>query len=232
MTTQRDFSGRGSGKRRPGDNTPHRGFTLLEAMLALVIIAVGVLAFVDAQAGFTRTNSWSSRAATGMLLSNEVREFSRRLNRHDPVTGLFLSGTGASQTLHGWGREDGETTVDDIDDLDDLDGVSFGAGGTFPGPVDAFGYLVPQTDLEGNIVLAEGQPVALEGWSQHVTVAKVDPYNFGQARAAAYTQAATSQLPAIGVDQFPLRMTVVVNYTDPGTGQTSEITRTTWIVPP
>lgn len=230
MTTQRDFSGRGAGKARLGAR--RRGFTLLEAMMALVIIAVGVLAFVDAQASFTKSNIWSSQAATGMLLANEIREFSRHLSRHDPVTGLFLIGTGSTAVLQGWGREAGETTVDDIDDLDDLDGVTFGAGGTFPGPIDAFGYLVPQTDLEGNIVTAEGAPVALEGWTQSVTVTKVDPYNFSQARAAAYTQAATSQLPFIAVDQFPLRVTVVVTYTDPATGQATEITRTTWIVPP
>lgn len=209
-----------------------RAFTLLESMLALVIIAIGVLAFVDAQASFTRTNNWSSQAATGMLLANEIREFSRRMSRHDPVTSLFLTGSGANQALNGWGRETGEVTVDDLDDLDDLSEVTFGSGGTFPGPIDAFGYIVPQTDLDGNIVTVQEQPVALEGWSQVVTVQKVDPYNFSQARPNGYVQAATSQLPAIGVDRFPIRMTVVVNYTDPGTGQVTEVTRSTWIVPP
>src|SRR5438105_7251029 len=97
------------------------GFTLLETMMALVIIGVGVLAFVDAQASFTKSNNWSSQAATGMLLANEVREFSRRLPRHDPVTGLILTGNGASVVVQGWGRDAGEVTVDDIDDLDDLD---------------------------------------------------------------------------------------------------------------
>src|SRR4051812_41036160 len=101
-------------------------FTLLETMMALVIIGVGVLAFVDAQSSFARSNAWSSQAATGMLLANEVREFSRRLTRHDPVTGLILTGSGASVVLQGWGREPGEVTVGDIDDLDDLDGVRFG----------------------------------------------------------------------------------------------------------
>lgn len=232
MTRHRDFSAHAGPVRRARARLSRPAFTLLESMLALVIIAVGVLAFVDAQASFTRTNNWSSQAATGMLLANEIREFSRRLSRHDPVTGLYLTGTAPNQTLQGWGRENGETTVDDIDDLDDLDGVTFGLGGTFPGPIDAFGYLVPQTDIQGNIVYSEGQPVSLEGWSQVVTVAKVDPYNFSQARSQAYEQAATSQLPNIKVDEFPLRVTVVVNYTDPGTGETTEITRSTWIVPP
>src|SRR6185295_13822857 len=107
-------------------SSARRAFTLLETMMALIIIGVGVLAFVDAQTSFARSNNWSSQAATGYLLANEVREFSRHLKRHDPVTGLVIVGSGASQTLVGWGREGGELTVDDIDDLDDLDGVTFG----------------------------------------------------------------------------------------------------------
>ena len=59
-----------------------QGFTLLETMLALVIIGVGVLAFVDAQTSFIRSNNWSSQAATGMLLANEIRELTRTLPRH------------------------------------------------------------------------------------------------------------------------------------------------------
>lgn len=232
MTRHPDFSAHAGRRSARKTLAARSAFTLLEAMLALVIIAIGVLAFVDAQSSFTRTNNWSSQAATGMLLANEIREFSRRLARHDPVTGLFLSGTSPNQTLHGWGREDGETTVDDIDDLDDLDNVTFGLNGTFPGPIDAFGYLVPQTDLQGNVVMADGQPVALEGWSQHVAVEKVDPYNFSQTRPHAYEQAATSQLPYIAVDRFPLRVTVTVDYTDPGTGEVTEVTKLTWIVSP
>lgn len=204
------------------------GFTLLETMLALIIVSVGVLAFVDAQAAFTRSNNWSSRAATGMLLANEIRELARRLPRHDSVTGLTLTQSGGSQALSGWGREAGEVSVDDLDDLDDLDGVIFGDGGTFPGPIDAFGFVVPAVDLNGN-PFPDGRP--LQGWRQRVIVDKVDPYNFGTVRADAYTQSAGSQLPAISVDRFPLRVTVIVEYTDPSSTVTEEITRLTWVVP-
>ncbi|MCX5688993.1 MAG: hypothetical protein NTV94_04265, partial [Planctomycetota bacterium] len=118
-------------RRRP---TRRRGFARLETMLALVIIGVGVLAFVDAQAAFVKSNNWSSQAATGMLLANEIRELTRSLPRHDPVTSISLQGTGINARVIGWGRESGEVTIDDIDDLDDLDGMSFGAGGTIDGP--------------------------------------------------------------------------------------------------
>ncbi|GJQ30260.1 MAG: hypothetical protein HBSAPP03_21440 [Phycisphaerae bacterium] len=197
--------------------------------MAIIIIALGVLAFVDAQAAFTRSNTWSSQAATGMLLANEIREATRRLPRHDPVTGLTLQG----MVLSGWGRETGEVSFDDLDDLDDFDGLVFGAGGQFPGPVDAFGGLVPAIDLSGNTILDQaGNPVSLDGWTQRVTVEKVDPYNFSQTRANAYQQAASAQLPFIGVNGFPMRVTVVVTYQGLGETQATEITRLTWIVPP
>jgi len=205
-----------------------RGFTLLETMLALVIIAVGILAFIDAQAAFTRSNNWSSRAATGMLLANEIRELSRRLPRHDPVTGLTLTQAGGSQVLTGWGREAGEVSVDDIDDLDDLDGMTFGDGGTFAGPIDAFGFVVPAVDLDGN-PFPDGR--GLQGWRQQVIVDKLDPYNFGLVRADSYVQPAGAQWPAINVDRFPLRVTVIIEYTDPARSTAEEITRLTWVVP-
>src|SRR5262245_48150477 len=135
-----------------------RAFTLLETMMALVIIGVGVLAFVDAQASFTRSNNWSSQAATGYLLANEVREFTRHLKRHDPVTGLVLVTSGGSQVLQGWGRENNELTIDDLDDLDDLDGVTFGLGGTYAGPIDAFGHVIPQIGPDGAILMNGNNP--------------------------------------------------------------------------
>ncbi len=216
--------------RFPAPRHARRGFTLLESMMALIIIALGVLAFVDAQSAFTRSNTWSSQAATGMLLANEVREMTRRMPRHDPVTGLALVG---GTTLEGWGREAGEVAIDDLDDLDDFDGLIFGAGGTFPGPINALGEIVPELNLDGTPVLDEGgNPVPLQGWRQVVIVDKVDPYNFSQERAPAYQQLATGQWPFIPVDGFPLRVTVVVTYQALGETQSTEITRLTWIVPP
>ncbi len=219
-------------KARRGPARDRPAFTLLESLLALVIIGVGVLAFVDAQSAFTRSNNWSSQAATGMLLANEIRELSRRLPRHDPVTGLTLIPTGGGTTAQGWGSENGETTIEDIDDLDDLDGKVFGSGGSFPGPIDGFGMIVPAIGLDGSLVSdAEGEVMPIAGWRQYVTVQKVDPYNFGVIRAPEYQQTSNGVLPAISADKFPLRVTVVVTYTMPGTTEELEITRLTWIVP-
>jgi len=210
------------------------GFTLLETMMALVIIGVGVLAFVDAQTSFIRSNNWSSRAATGMLLANEIREMTRRLPRHDPVTGLsMVTVAGGATSLVGWGRETSETQIDDLDDLDDLDGLTFGVGGNFSGPVSAFGDLVKEIGLDGTVAVSgDGVSRGLEGWSQHVTIEKVDPYNFSTVRAKAYEQAATAQLPFIRVDQFPVRVTVVVNFQGPEDANLDQVSKMTWIVIP
>lgn len=208
-----------------------RGFTLLETMLALIIIGLGVLAFVDAQASFARTNSWSSHASTAMLLANEVREMVRRLPRHDPVTGLYID-AGNGNALVGWSLENGEVTPRDIDDIDDLDGLQFGNGGNMAGPIDANGDVVPATTLNGQVVLdANGFPVPLAGWSQRIVVDKVDPYNFNIIRNANYVQAATSQLPGIAVDQFPLKVTVIVEFQAVNDLNPREMTRVTWITP-
>src|SRR5262245_40731080 len=122
------------------------GFTLLETALAMVIIMVGVLAMIEAQGGFVHANGWSSHEATATYLANESRERMRNLPRHDPISGIVVINGGSGPTIQGIGRETGEVTVLDFDDIDDYDGVEFGANGSFDGPVDAFGTVVPEVD--------------------------------------------------------------------------------------
>lgn len=208
-----------------------RAFTLLETSMAMVIIGVGVLAFVDAQKAFVTNNNWSSHAATGAYLANEVREFARRFPRHDPVTGLYLGGAGGS-TLMGWGLEAGSSAIADINDLDDLDGLRFGNGGGFAGPINGFGEVIQSVDLDGHVI--EGTDIAgsMNGWCQTIYVQKVDPVNFGLVRTNNYATAAAGLVPARGVDQFPLRVTVVITYQGPSDPSPNEVTRMYWVVPP
>jgi hypothetical protein len=199
--------------------------------MALVIIGVGVLAFVDAQSSFIRNNNWSSQAATGAYLANEIREFSRRLPRHDPVVGLYID-TNNGNALVGWGLEGNETDITDINDVDDLDTLTFGADG-FAGPINALGELVPMTDESGAVVNdAGGNPRALEGWTQRVFVEKLDPLNYGTARSDNYVIAASGNDPGTDVDGFPLRVTVIVSFQGPMDAEAEEVTRATWVVPP
>lgn len=131
-----------------------RAFTLIETALAIVIVGVGVLAMMSAQAAFHQKNRWSTHASTATWLANEIRELTLPLPRHDPVTGKTF-----------WGPEPTEMTVEDFDDLDDFDGED-GEGTIFSaalgnGPINARREVISN----------------MAGWSQTVHVYNVDPQN-------------------------------------------------------
>ncbi len=180
-----------------------------------------------------KSNSWSSQAATAAFLGNEIRELTRRLPRHDPVTGVFEADDGnGGKLLIGWGAEANESTISDFDDLDDFDGLEFGATGEFPGPIDGFGAVVPQTAADGTVLLDDDQnPIPLEGWTQRVTVEKVSPTNYATVLAHDFKENADPNKDWRDVNDFPLRVTVVVEFQGPFDNSPREITRVVWIVP-
>lgn len=219
------------GRGAPRTSAP-RGFTLLESALATVIIGVGVLALVEAQATFTRTNGYSTSSATATHLANELRERMRWLPRHDPVTGLFVTSTGATSTVTGWGRENGEVLAEDFNDVDDFDGVTFGAGGNFPGPIDAFNRAIQNTLPNGQPETdGSGAAVTMRGWAQRVEVVKIDPFNSATVRDDSYLIAPSGSNPGVPIDQFPLRVTVTVMYQGPTDLAPQSMARVVWIVP-
>jgi hypothetical protein len=212
----------------------------METALATVIIGVGVLALIDAQQAFMRSNDWSTHSATGTYLANEIREMTRRLPKHDPVTGLWLQVQGGNATVQGWGTDAGETEVDDFDDIDDFDGLTLSADGTsdpsdgdLPGPIDAFGQIIPEILADGSVLTdEEGNALALQGWSQSVLVEKIDPYDTSVVRSHAYEQPASPpNFPGLALDKFPLRVTVVVTFQGPNDQSPTEVARVVWIVP-
>jgi type II secretory pathway pseudopilin PulG len=203
-----------------------RGFTLLETALAMIIVVTGVLAIMEAQGAFIRSNRWSSHEATATYLGNEIRERMRTLPRHDPVTGLALVGA----TVVGLGRETNELIVDDLDDVDDYTTVMFGGvAPTFPGPINAYGEVIEEIDTNGAVVMSGGAPAPLFGWSQYVLVEKVSPWDLSDVRPWSEQEAPTPPYPGRAVDQYPLRVTVTVFYQGPYDATAQPVTTMSWV---
>lgn len=211
---------------------PRGGFTLLETMLTLVIISIGVAAVFESYGAFTVANEWSSRTATAELLANEIREYTRTLPRHDPVTGLS---EGPGGVVIGWGLEPGEVEPGDIDDLDDLDGVTFvfsGANldsGEMPGPIDAAGNVIDQYVIEA-LDNASGENVRF-GWVQSVEVVKVSPFDYAEELDVGFSEDASGSFKGRRVDQYPLRITVTIGYQGMFDAEPETVTSLSWIVP-
>lgn len=216
-----------------------RGFTLLETMLTLMIVAVGVASVFDAYTSFVTTNTWSTHSATGTFLASEIRELTRDLPKHDPVTGFEVDNFG---TIIGWGIEPGELTARDFDDLDDFDGVIFAYDGTpispdanlldgarLPGPIDAVGD--PIEDFSVFELDEQGEVTSAWGWAQMVEVEKVDPFDYTRTIPDDSQVARTQDSPGRAVDEYPLRVTVTVLYLDPRQDDPQEIAVVSWVVP-
>jgi prepilin-type N-terminal cleavage/methylation domain-containing protein len=220
-----------------------QGFTLIETSMATVIIGVGVLAMVDAQSAFIVSNQWSSHAASATFLANEIREYTRNLPKHDPVTGISMQDDGnGSMVITGWGFDTGEVVVDDFDDLDDFNGITFSYIGTadisdndLPGPINSFGEVIPNLSLDGTeqgtntAGVFTGQ--AMQGWSQTVIVEKVHPFDTSNVLNEAFFEVANGSFPGREVDEYPLRVSVQVFYQGVNDTEAELVTTVSWIVP-
>ena len=221
------------GRRQRRRLAKRRGFTLLETMLTLVIVTVGVAAVFDSYSAFTIANEWSSRTATAELLANEIREFTRALPRHDPVSGLGYDDDAAA--VYGWGLEPGEVEATDIDDIDDLDGLTFIYSGAnlanleMPGPIDAGGNIVDQYIID-SVDTASGDAIQF-GWVQTITVSKVNPFDYAEVLATGFSEDPDGDFRGREVGDYPLRISVTVGYQGWDDAEANDITTLSWIVP-
>ena len=211
--------------------------------MATVIIGVGVLAMVDAQSSFIVSNQWSSHAASATFLANEIREYTRNLPKHDPVTGISLGDDGSGSTIVlGWGLDAGEVLAEDFDDIDDFDGMTFSYIGTpgtedgdLPGPINSFGEVIPALshdgDEQGSTTNGTFSGEAMNGWYQTVIVEKVDPFDTSISLDPAYSEPPNGSFPGREVDEYPLRVSVQVFYQGVNDIEADLVTTVTWIVP-
>lgn len=76
---------------RRRDCAARRGFTLIEAALAMVIIGIGVVALLELMAAGTMSNSVGTELTTAASLANNIHEISMVLPFNDPANGASTS---------------------------------------------------------------------------------------------------------------------------------------------
>lgn len=87
-----------------------RGFTLVEAALATVIVGTGIVSLMQLQGTLTQQNAAANQATTAMLLATHIQEAMAGLSFNDPAYGSAY-----------FGPEPGEV-LSSFDDVDDFDG--------------------------------------------------------------------------------------------------------------
>ncbi len=89
------------------------GFTLIEVLIAIILVALAIASLVAANISFTKASGAGTDLSTAEFLIEQIRELTVLLPVIDPQTGTDV-----------FGPEDGETLAN-YDDLDDFDGTSF-----------------------------------------------------------------------------------------------------------
>jgi len=100
-------------------NNKHResrfenAFSLIEVLIAILLVGLAIASLVAANSAFTRANSSGTNLSTAEFLIEQIRELTTLLPVVDPNTGIST-----------FGPEGGEVLAD-YDDLDDFNGASF-----------------------------------------------------------------------------------------------------------
>ncbi|MCX5644126.1 MAG: prepilin-type N-terminal cleavage/methylation domain-containing protein [Phycisphaerae bacterium] len=135
-----------------------KGFTLIEVLIATVLIGLSIAALVGANVSFSMANVTGADLSTAEFLAEQIRELTTMLPVVEP----------GATTWTVLGPESGETTValyDDVDDFDGFDSASLGA------PISAQRTTLPD----------------LSAFRQRVIVEKLNPLNFNEPKADSYT---------------------------------------------
>ncbi len=89
------------------------GFTLIEAMIASILIGIAIVALMTGSGAFTMANGAGIDLSTAEFLLEEIKGLTAPLPVVDPETETAV-----------FGAESGEVLAD-YDDLDDFDGATF-----------------------------------------------------------------------------------------------------------
>jgi prepilin-type N-terminal cleavage/methylation domain-containing protein len=91
----------------------NRGFSLIETLIAILLVGLAVASLLTANGAFTRANGAGTDISTAEFLVEQIRELSALLPVVDPETEVAA-----------FGPETGEV-LSTYDDNDDFDGASF-----------------------------------------------------------------------------------------------------------
>jgi len=94
----------------------HGGFTLIEAAIATMVVAIGIVALLSALGAGTRVNSQARDITQAVFLAQEIREWTLRLPFKDPNPA----------NAHNSPGPDGIDPQLFVNDLDDLLNVTYG----------------------------------------------------------------------------------------------------------
>jgi prepilin-type N-terminal cleavage/methylation domain-containing protein len=98
----------------------YHGFSLIEVMIATILIGLAISALLVASSSSTTINSAGTDLSTAEFLVEQIREFTTLLSVVDPDPSLRV-----------WGPESDETNISMYNDVDDFNNL------TFNPPVDA-----------------------------------------------------------------------------------------------
>ena len=90
------------------------GFSLVEVLVAIILVGLAVACLVASNSSFTQANAAGTELSTAEFLSEQIKELTMLLPVVDPETEMST-----------FGPEADETTLSAYDDLDDFDGAVF-----------------------------------------------------------------------------------------------------------
>ena len=92
-----------------------RGFSLIEVLIATILVGMAIAALMAANSSFTMANDAGSDLSTAEFLIEQIRELTMLLPLVDPDASTWTV----------LGPESGEADVSAYDDVDDFDGATF-----------------------------------------------------------------------------------------------------------
>jgi prepilin-type N-terminal cleavage/methylation domain-containing protein len=133
------------------------GFTLVEVLVAVILVGLAIACLLAASSSFTSTNAAGFDLSTAEFFTEQIRELTALLPVVDPNSGTDV-----------FGPE--EAALADYDDLDDFDGASFSPPiNADRQPLDNFAAFSQQVTVE-NVNAANFEQVVGDHTSDFVRV--------------------------------------------------------------